>query len=282
MVSATTLRWRLPQPRSGSVVVGYRGGFLLMGGLGNGDRSTADVLRAPTSGGPVRHAGHLSEALHDSAGGLLAGRPTTFGGGAATELADIQTRGPGGTFHVAGRLPGARSDLAVAPSPSGLLVIGGYDGSHSPRAVLSTEDGRHFRRVGRLPYGVRYAGVAEQGGTIWLVGGESNGRELDEVWQLDAASGRVRTRGHLPRPVGHEALAVVGGRLLVIGGRTRPDRVTDAMWWYRPGTRHWTSAGRLPRPVADAAWVRRGNQLFLFGGETPAFTARTTRVSWTG
>ena len=43
-----------------------------------------------------------------------------------------------------------------------------------------------------------------------------------------------------------------GDRLLVMGGRTTPDQVTDQMWWFTPRTGRWTRAGTLPYPVADA------------------------------
>jgi N-acetylneuraminic acid mutarotase len=75
-------------------------------------------------------------------------------------------------------------------------------------------------------------------------------------------------------------VVAVGGRLLLVGGRTTPDQVSDRLWWWRPPARSWTPAGRLPYPVADAAVLADGSYLYLMGGETPAFTDRVTRVGW--
>jgi N-acetylneuraminic acid mutarotase len=127
---------------------------------------------------------------------------------------------------------------------------------------------------------VRYAGVVRASSAVWIVGGERAGRELDAVLRLDPRSGSVRRVARLPHPLGHEAVAAVGRRLLVVGGRTAPDTVTRQMWWFDPGTARWTAAGTLPYPVADASSVVSGRHLYLFGGEAPDFTDRVTRVSW--
>ncbi|MDX6326585.1 MAG: hypothetical protein QOK15_2939 [Nocardioidaceae bacterium] len=279
-LTEAVVRWQLPSPVSRGVAMRYAGGALVAGGLGPGDRSTDDVLLVRPGQGQVTLAGHLAEPLHDAAGGLLAGRPTVVGGGAATELADVEQRGAGGAWRVVGRLPEARSDLSVVGAGDRLLVVGGYDGAATPRAVLRTAHGSDFATVSTLPSGVRYAGTASTPRTAWIVGGERDGHELDEVLRLDLRSGSVRAVARLPRPLGHEAVAVVGGRLLVMGGRTTPDSVTDQMWWFDPRTRGWRRAGTLPYPVADAPSVVTGHHVYLFGGETPDFTGRVTRVSW--
>ena len=282
-LTTRVLPWRLPQPLSRSVALRYGGPrtALLAGGLGAGDRSTDEVLRIDLGTGATRRAGRLVDPLHDSAGAVLAGRPTVVGGGGAAELDAVEQLRHGG-WRVVGHLPGARSDLSVASTAAGLLVIGGYDGVHTPRAVLRTPDGARFVRAGRLPLGVRYAGVVRTGRWVWVLGGEVAGRELDEVLRVDTRTGRVRRVGRLPRPLGHEAVAAVAGRLLVMGGRTAPATVTDRMAWFDPGTHRWRRAGRLPYPVADAPTVAVGHHVYLLGGETPGFTAHVSEVSWSG
>jgi hypothetical protein len=275
------LHWHLPGPRSRGVVMRYGGGALLAGGLLPGDTSTGQVLRLNLRTGPVGAPGHLALAMHDSAGGVLGGRPAVVGGGAASELSDVQRLGRDGRWHVVGRLPGgARSDLSVVATHAGLVVLGGYDGIHTPTSVLATQNGSHFKVLGRLPSGVRYAGTARTGRYVWLVGGEVNDQELRHVWRVDTRSGKVKRFGRTPHPLGHEAVVPVGGRLLVMGGRRTTEKITSAMWWFDPRTRSWTHAGHLPYPVADAPTVRQGHHAYLLGGETPSFTAKVTRVTW--
>jgi hypothetical protein len=286
-VTARVLRWRLPSPRSRAVAVRYGARVLLAGGLGPGDRSTDEVLGLDVGRGSFRRQGHLTEPVHDSAGVVVAGHPMLFGGGGATELDDVQRLGRAGRWEVVGHLPQPRSDLSAVAvgtagggSRPGAILVGGYDGARTPTTVLRTGGGSTFTVAGRLPAGVRYAGVAGWGRTVWVVGGEARGRELDDVLAVDVPSGRVRRLHRLPRPLGHEAVAVVAGRLLVMGGRTAPGTVTDRVWWYDPRRDRWSRAGVLPYPVADAAPVSVGRAVLLMGGETPGFTANVVSVHW--
>lgn len=279
-VRAVLAPWRLPAPVSRSVALDLGDRALLAGGLMPGDHSTDQVLALDLTGGGASPAGHLAQPAHDSAGGVLAGTPYLFGGGGATELATIQ-RGGAAAWQSVGRLPdGTRSDLSVVSLGDALLVVGGYDGSSTPTSILRTTDGTHFTVIGHLPAGVRYAGTARIGGTVWVLGGEVNGRELTEVYRIDVASGQVRSAGRLPGPLGHEAVVPVGHRLLVLGGRTAVHQTTGAIWWFDTVTGHWTRAGHLPDPVADAPVVVRGSQAWLLGGEAPDFTDRVVQVSW--
>ncbi len=279
-VRAVQTSWRLPQAVSRGVAVPVPGGAVLAGGLLSGDVSTDHAYRITLPAGHVTRLRSLGVAVHDAAGALLRGRPAVLGGGSSRELSVVQRLGGDGVWHAVGRLPGARSDLSAVPHDGGAVVIGGYDGTRSPRAILRTADGHRVTRLGALPRGVRYAATAVLGETAWVLGGEENGRELAEVVAVDLRSGRVRRDGRLPHGLGHAAAAVVGDRILVMGGRTTGDRPTDEMWWFQPSTGAWRRAGHLPYPVADAFAVASPDGAYLLGGETPDFTDRVTRVVW--
>jgi len=170
----------------------------------------------------------------------------------------------------------------VCGAPRGLAVLGGYDGTRSLTALLTSSNGATFRAIGHLPFGVRYAGVACTARGAWVLGGEDGGHQLLEVWWVDFDTGKVHREASLPHRLGHERVVAVGHRLLVLGGRTRPKSVTDAMWWFDTDTRSWKRAGRLPYPVADAASLSSGGRVYLLGGETPGFTSRVVvvRLRW--
>ena len=281
-LSVTVAPWRLPGPLSREVAMAYDGGLLVAGGLRPGDISTSRVWRIDPGTGQARRSRGLATPVHDAAGGVVAGRPTVLGGGASSSLSVVQQEAPDGQWQVRAHLPTARSDVSAASWQRALVAVGGYDGAGSPRTVLSTSSGRHFRVVARLPRGVRYAGVATLDGQVWVLGGEQNGRELDKVYQVDPTTGRVSRAGRLPGPLGHEAVIPLGNRLLVLGGRPTPGTATDRMWWFNPATRRWRRAGRLPYPVADAPAATLAGSTYLLGGETPSFTDRVTRLSWSG
>lgn len=276
-VSARLEKWRLPRPVGREVVVQYRGGALVAGGLVSGDRSTADVYEIDLRTGETTGLAPLKVAVHDAAGGLLGNRPVVVGGGNATEQRIVQRLGTGG-WRVVGQLSSSRSDLAVVTTRHRLVVVGGYDGTTSAAMVLTSSDGHHFTAVGRLPVPVRYPAVVADRGAVWVFGGETNGHLVDAVQRVDISSGRARRVGRLPRPLGHAAAAVVDGVVIVAGGRTAADSVTAQMWSFNPSTRTFERAGQLPHPLADAGVVTTSTGTFLIGGETPDLSDRIVRL----
>jgi N-acetylneuraminic acid mutarotase len=205
-------------------------------------------------------------------------RLLVLGGGGAGELSSVESAAAGRRWHVIAHLPGPRSDLLTVTVPGGLLVVGGYDGTRSSREVLRSHDGRHFVRVGQLRQGVRYAAAVRVGGSVWVFGGEDRQKELRTVQRINTATGSVTVEARLPRALGHSAAAVMGSRILLMGGRTGPHRVTDQMLWFDPESKRFSRAGRLPYPVADAGLLTTGSTAYLMGGETPNFTDRVMRI----
>lgn len=277
---ARVLSWRLPSPLSRAVAMTDGPRVLLAGGLQPGDHSTGQVLTLDLHRGVVGPAGHLVVPLHDSAGAVLSGRPTVIGGEGrpSSTTSSAGTPTAAGTWSPTCRAP-ARTSPSSQRAPGDWCSAGTTDGRRRRRSCAPPTS-RRFDVVGTLPRGLRYSGVTLAGGVVWILGGEVAGSELDEVLRLDPRTGRVHRVGRMPRALGHEAVVPVGHRLLVMGGRTSPDAVTDRMWWYDTRTGAWTRAWRLPYPVADAPWVTRGTHAYLFGGETPDFTGRVTRVTW--
>jgi hypothetical protein len=135
----------------------------------------------------------------------------------------------------------------VVTTSRALYVIGGYDGVHT-HGCPAQPDGTRFAVAARLPSGIRCAGVARSGRMVWVLGGEVNGRELDEVLRFNTHTGRVRSVVRMPHPLGHEAVTVVGDRLFVMGGRTAPEAVTRSVSWYDPQAGRWRHAGSCPTP----------------------------------
>jgi hypothetical protein len=131
----TQVPWRLPRAMSRGAAVPVHGGVVLAGGLLPGDVSTGQAYRITFPAGHLQRLSALGTAAHDAAGALLDGRPAVFGGGGSSELSVVQRLGADGSWHVVGRLPGARSDLSAVSYDGGVVVLGGYDGSRSPRTT---------------------------------------------------------------------------------------------------------------------------------------------------
>jgi N-acetylneuraminic acid mutarotase len=271
--------WHLPYPVARAALIGAGGrSVILAGGLLDGDVSTGQVTRIDLTHGRTKALPPLAVPVHDTAGGLVGGVPTVVGGGNSTEQAQVQALVHGRWVGV-GNLPTTRSDLEVVEWRRHAYVIGGYDGSSVPRAILRLQRGAPARPVGDLLRGVRYAAVARIGSEVYVFGGEVAGRELDTVQRVDLATGHVSQAGRLPIPLGHGMAAAVGSRILLMGGRDSPEHQTDALWWFDPATHRFRKAGRLPFPLSDAAAASYGRRVWLLGGETPGVTDRVVTVT---
>ena len=277
-VTANVIRWKLPEPVAREVVDRIGARAIVAGGLVAGDQSTSRSYRLNLRQGTVTPLPDLPVAVHDAAGVSLHGSPLVVGGGNATEQATVQNLGTQG-WRVVGRLPTPRADLAAVRLGASAIVLGGYDGVQSLAAILSSQDGREYHSIGQVPVPVRYPAAIASHGVVWLLGGESHGQMIDAIQRIDPRTGRARVVGHLPRPLGHAAAAVLGGRILLAGGRTGPNTLTAAMWWFDPATVSCRRAGRMPYPLADAGVFRTGRAAYLIGGETPNLSDGVIRIT---
>ena len=282
-VNASVAPFRLPATLSRAVAYPAGTHLLLATGLHDGERSTNAVLDIDVAGQRVTVAGRLPEAVHDAAGALLGGIPTTFGGGAATEVATVQQYVPAQrTARTAGALPVPTSDAVAASTSAGVVVAGGYDGSRTlPQVLLLTASDR-IRTLSPLPVPVRYPAVAVTGSgsgeRVLLFGGESGGVATTAVQEIDLASGSVRGVARLPAARTQAMGVSLDGTVFVAGGAaagTSGARVFDDVLRYDPAAHTFSNAGRLPYPTSDAAVAVLGARGYLVGGETPARTDRT-------
>ncbi len=255
---------------------------VVAGGLIAGDGSTASAFELDTATGKQTTLPDLAVPVHDAAGVTLGGHPLVVGGGNATEQSVVQ-RLAGGRWRVVGHLPGARSDLVTVATGTGLLVIGGYDGVTSPPALLASPDGTHFTVAAQLPQPVRYPAVTTCDGSVWVLGGESNGAMITPIQRIaGAGTAHVTAQvvAHLRTGLGHAMAVCVGGRVLLMGGRTGQDTVTTRMWWFDPSSSSLSPAGQLPHGLADAGVLGTPSAAYLIGGETPGLSDRVMRVTW--
>ena len=277
------VRWRLPGPLAREAVIGLADArrFVVAGGLLPGDRSSGSTYTLDPATGRTTPGPSLGVPVHDTAGALVGGVPTVVGGGNAAEQAVVQ-QAAGSGWRTVGRLPSARSDLAVVAAGRTAYAVGGYDGTQPAQAdVLRSTDGTTWSVAAHLPEPVRYPAVVVEGGALWVFGGERSGRELDVVQRIDLGTGSARVVARMPGALGHESAALLAGRVLLAGGRDSAGDPTDRLWWFDPATRRFTSAGRLPTMLADSAVAAVGTDtVYLLGGESPSLTDRVIRLRW--
>ncbi len=273
-VGVRTASWRLPVPSARQALVAEPGQHVLLaGGMLTGDVSTGDVHRIDLTTGKATRAPSLLVPVHDAAGGLYDGQPAVFGGGNATEQSLVQSL-TGVRWRKVDEFPSTRSDLSTVTLPDRTVVLGGYDGTGTPRAVYTQAGQAQMRVTGRLVRGVRYAATAAVGHDIYVFGGEVNHAELSTVQRFDTSTGHVQVVAMLPHPLGHAMAATVGDRVLLMGGHPDAGSRSAAVWWFDPASGRFTHAATLPRPLSDAAVAVSGSTVWLLGGEDPGVTDR--------
>lgn len=157
---------------------------------------------------------------------------------------------------VAAPSPTAGDPAASAPASSKI--------AHPPartrrRAVRATQT------RWRLPAPVyRTVAVATRGRVYVLGGHDSAGATIDTVDVLNPATGRSRIAGRLAVPTHGAAAALLGGRVLVLGGAS--DSVHDLVQQFSPERRTARVVGTLPGARADVTAAVVGRTLVMVGG----------------
>jgi hypothetical protein len=175
---------------------------------------------------------------------------------------------PGSSPRLISHLPEPRADLVAVSDGSVGYVLGGFDGTQGSTTILRTRDGRTFAVSGTLPVSVRYPAVAAVGGSIWLFGGEHEGKQVTDVQRIDLTTGQGSVAGHLPKPLAHAGAFTLGGEVFVAGGRVGTT-ATDTILRFDPVRVTFSAAGRLPAGRSDFGVAVVGGTAYLVGGESP-------------
>jgi hypothetical protein len=278
-VQARLAPYGLPAPVQRAVAVGSGSGILVAGGLDASGASTNGVFRLDPSSGRLARLGTVPEPFHDAAAGVIGNGLFVFGGGSSQSSSHVQRfdlttrRGA-----VVAQLPRPLSDLAAATIGGTIYLVGGYD-DHTARAeIYATNDGLHFRLVGRLPQGLRYPAVAATAGRLVIAGGIlASGAASSAVYLVDPSSGRVRLAGRLARAVGHASAMALGGAVYITGGLDAAGGGATLGTRVDPATAT-VSSTPLSVPVADAAVAEANGKAFLIGGRRAGHAVAEVRV----
>jgi hypothetical protein len=249
------------------------GRVLALGGLINGSSSDEILLGPPNR---LRLVGHLPAPTHDAAAAPFGTKIGLFGGGEAVSTDAVTTIDPRtGRARRAGRLDEPLSDLGAVSVRGATYLVGGYTGTRYATAVLRVGRRLATTTVARLPAGLRYAGVAALGRTIYVAGGLSPGGETSNIYAVDPIAGTVRKLGRLPRPIAHAPLLAVAGALYLVGGTSPNGSDLRTIVRIDPRSGAARAAGSLPVALADAAAVSFPGKGIVLGGGTAAVYALT-------
>jgi len=260
--------FKLPAAVSRPTVFAAGDGLLIVGGLTAADTTTQAILRLDLSLRTVNPAGQLPVPVHDAAGAVVSGRDLVFGGGSTAVTSAVQDVTPGAPPRVVSHLPRPRADLVAISDGNAGYVVGGFDGAQGSTDILRTQDGRTFTVIGTLPVSVRYPAVVASDRSIWLFGGEHDGKQVTDVQRIDLTTGHGSVAGHLPTPLAHAGALTLKGTIFVAGGRIGAT-ATNEVLRFDPAKVSFSAAGHLPAARSDFGVAVVAGTAFLVGGESP-------------
>ena len=264
-VTVAEATWTLPNTLSRMVVLAIPGGLEMMGGLLDGDTSSALVRLVALPSGKAALDARLSVGVHAAAGASYQGHLFVYGGTGNGTVATVQRIARGHVAVAAGALPAPRAGMVEAQAGGKVVLLGGYDGTNALADVLVSSNGTTFTVLTRLPVPVRYPAVAVRGNDVYLYGGDVAGKPSDVIQKVDVAAGTATLAGHLPQPLSHEAALVFGSTVWLAGGTSTSGtsaalfRSDDAVTFVRDGV--------LPEARTDAGVAMVGGVGYLLGGE---------------
>jgi Kelch motif len=115
---------------------------------------------------------------------------------------------------------------------------------------------------------VRYPAVAASAGSIWLFGGEHDGKQVTDIQRVDLATDHGSIAGHLPSPLAHAGAFTLGDAVFVAGGRIGATATSEVMR-FDPAEVSITAAGHLPAARSDFGVAVVAGNAYLVGGESP-------------
>jgi N-acetylneuraminic acid mutarotase len=190
--------------------------------------------------------------------------------GATTESdAPVDQTTPG-TWTTFAAMPTPRQEVAAATLGGRVYVIGGFGQGAEPMPTVEAYDPatNQWEPITPLPVSLHHAAAAVVGDRLFVVGGYTGGRVRWEatqtLFEYDPARASWATRAPMPTARGGHAVAVLGGRLHVVGGSG--EAPTQAHEVYDPATDRWTTANPMPTARDHLAAVAFQGRLWAMGG----------------
>ena len=212
------------------------GGILLAGGMTEGGGALASVERFDPRDNSIHEAGSLTTPRVGHTATLLPdGRVLVAGGYNGDYLTSLEVFDPStNRFHAAGSLVEPRSEHTATLLPDGRILFAGGVGqgwTFLRSAELYDPATGRSELVGSM--GVpreSHTATLLQDGRVLIVGGHSGRRQNMVVYSsaevFSPQSRRFTSSGTLGTPRHkHDAIKIADGRVLVIGGADRSDRV---------------------------------------------------------
>jgi N-acetylneuraminic acid mutarotase len=122
-------------------------------------------------------------------------------------------------------------------------------------------------------------GIAANGKMYVMGGFGPGGNPRGAVYEYDPAGNTWTKKKQMPRPVHHQAMAELGGKIYVFGGFTVPMpqpplggggwAPVDNAWEYDPAADTWTALPPMPTKRGSALAFQVNGRFYVIGGAAP-------------
>lgn len=271
----------LPDAQQETAVVALDGRVHVIGGF-DGRRAMTARVSVYDPGVDAWSLGvALPEPLHHANAAVVEGRIWILG----YLVANFEAQGamwswaPGeAAWRSEGTMPGtARGASGVAVLGGAIYVVGGQDGGRTTGASdrFDPATGR-WEALPPIPTPANHLVAGAIGGLVYAVGGRGAGisAHTREVWALDPNGRSWSPRAAMPTSRAGCAGAVIGGRLVVIGGEGNPAPGSRGVFAeveaYDPVADAWLELARMRTPRHGMGAAAIGGAVYVPGGGTEA------------
>jgi hypothetical protein len=194
--------------------------------------------------------------------------------------------GPAGRWQREAPLPVVQDEARAVVVGDGVFIAGGVgrprgDGTGETLARFVRYDltTRRYERLPDLPLALNHVGLASHRGSVYLIGGQYDAEgqvgATNRVFRFDVATRRWRELPSMAEPRGAHGVAVVGDRIVVIGGRT--DRSFDGdranvglVEIFDTRTERWSRGASMPAPRDHLGVATLDRHVYVLGGRLPS------------
>ncbi|MEP2101337.1 MAG: kelch repeat-containing protein [Parasphingorhabdus sp.] len=173
-----------------------------------------------------------------------------------------------------GKLPRALHHVAMAADEQYVYASGGY----VSLPFKADQDAGLFRydpgigtwtEISKLPHPIGQHAMVYFGSSLYLIGGQDDGKDLDSVWRYNIATDKWSAMQSMPTARHSHAITRAGPLIYVTGGRsaeagTEMKRVDV----YHVTEDRWDSLPDMPIGRGGHGAFASGNRLHIFGGES--------------
>jgi N-acetylneuraminic acid mutarotase/glucose/arabinose dehydrogenase len=217
-----------------------------------------------------KSADGMVEYTHNPFFGALKNELLVVNYSVGDDITRIRLSADGNSVVDASTLAGGFNDpLPITVGPDGTIYVGELGGDRV--TPMDPHFGRWFSGES-MSFARHELGIASIDSRVYAIGGNVGSPAARKVEEYNTTTKTWRTMADLPEGLDHIGVAVVNGKIYVLGGLSSfPGTVSSDVYEFDPTigpTGQWTKISDMPRPVGGAAVGSDNGWIYVAGGFT--------------